>query len=143
MSCKKLLPCGHRCLGVKDEKRCFPCINKECKEYTNLFDQCLDKKLKTKWVTPKITFSHCMCSQCNQCIETPYNDNLTNLIKQSMKLYSRIEKQLKERIKLEKIDKDPRISNPKDPYFNKLFDYGMHKISFFFVQNVKILISQG
>jgi len=48
-----------------------------------------------------------------------------------MQLYSQIEKQLKERIKLEGIDKDPRLSNPKDPYFNKLFEYGMHKISFY------------
>jgi len=28
--CDKKLPCGHWCRGFKNEKRCLPCLNKDC-----------------------------------------------------------------------------------------------------------------
>ena len=29
-SCQKMLPCGHHCCGLKDERKCLPCLNLEC-----------------------------------------------------------------------------------------------------------------
>ena len=37
-SCKKLLPCGHQCLGTKYEKNCLDCLNSSCKSYVNNYD---------------------------------------------------------------------------------------------------------
>jgi len=41
-SCKKKLKCGHKCFGVNGEKVCPPCLNNQCKNYKNLFDQDMD-----------------------------------------------------------------------------------------------------
>ncbi len=38
-ACKKVLHCGHKCFGVKNEKSCPPCIVKECPGYRAQFDQ--------------------------------------------------------------------------------------------------------
>ena len=43
ISCKKHLICGHKCFGVKTEKQCPPCLDKNCENYGGLFDQ--DKDL--------------------------------------------------------------------------------------------------
>ena len=36
-----------------------------------------------------------------------------------------------ERIKIEGLDKDPRLKDPKDKYFNKLEEFGMTRISYY------------
>ena len=38
-SCKKILKCGHKCLGVLKEKKCPPCLDKNCPNYKGLFEQ--------------------------------------------------------------------------------------------------------
>lgn len=40
--CKKVLPCGHKCFGVKNERNCPPCLDKECKDFHGNFDQSKD-----------------------------------------------------------------------------------------------------
>ena len=42
LSCKKILPCGHKCLGVKSETKCPPCLHSDCKNFVKLFDQDCD-----------------------------------------------------------------------------------------------------
>ena len=37
--CKKVLKCGHKCLGVLNEKKCPPCLDKNCENYGGLYDQ--------------------------------------------------------------------------------------------------------
>ena len=39
ISCKKKLKCGHKCFGVNNEKKCPPCLDKECKQYGGQFEQ--------------------------------------------------------------------------------------------------------
>ena len=39
ISCKKRIPCGHKCLGVNGEKSCPPCLDRECKQFGGQFDQ--------------------------------------------------------------------------------------------------------
>ena len=41
-SCKKVLPCGHKCFGCKDELKCPPCLVPDCPQYGKLFDQDVD-----------------------------------------------------------------------------------------------------
>ena len=33
ISCKKILPCGHKCFGVNGEITCPPCLVRECKQF--------------------------------------------------------------------------------------------------------------
>ena len=39
ISCKKRLPCGHKCFGVDGELQCPPCIDKECNQFGGQFGQ--------------------------------------------------------------------------------------------------------
>ena len=39
ISCKKRLPCGHKCFGVNNERQCPPCIDKECNQFGGQFGQ--------------------------------------------------------------------------------------------------------
>ena len=39
VSCKKILPCGHKCFGVNGELQCPPCIDEECKSFGGQFKQ--------------------------------------------------------------------------------------------------------
>ena len=39
LSCKKHLQCGHKCFGVKSETKCPPCIDPDCSQFVNIFDQ--------------------------------------------------------------------------------------------------------
>ncbi len=34
--CRKIKDCGCKCLGVKDEEQCLPCLKEDCKESPNL-----------------------------------------------------------------------------------------------------------
>lgn len=161
-SCGKKLNCGHICFGTKIEKKCIPCIKKECNDYKNFFDQtedsycpicfaeglgsapvvkltcghfihhkCLEKRLTSKWVGPKITFSHIKCPQCNNWLDAPNNPDIQKLINESKTLFEKINKMVSERMKIERIDKDPRLSNPNDPYYGKSLEYAFHEISYY------------
>ena len=44
--CKKVLKCGHKCLGVLNEKKCPPCLDKNCENYGGLFEQEKDEYCK-------------------------------------------------------------------------------------------------
>ena len=39
ISCKKKIPCGHKCFGVDGEKSCPPCLEKKCEKFGGNFDQ--------------------------------------------------------------------------------------------------------
>ena len=39
ISCKKRLPCGHKCFGVNGEMKCPPCIDNECKSFAGQYGQ--------------------------------------------------------------------------------------------------------
>ena len=39
ISCKKTLPCGHKCFGVEGELQCPPCIDDECRSFGGEFGQ--------------------------------------------------------------------------------------------------------
>jgi len=43
ISCKKRLPCGHKCFGVNGELNCPPCIDKECQQYGGKLGQNKDE----------------------------------------------------------------------------------------------------
>ena len=39
LECKEILDCGHNCLGVIGEINCPPCLDDNCKNYGNLYNQ--------------------------------------------------------------------------------------------------------
>ena len=161
-SCTKKLKCGHDCFGHKSESSCSSCLNPECKDFNDKYNQnseeycsicyteslgsapvvktkcghyyhhhCIISKLKKKFVGPKITFGYAECSQCKNWLEFPNNPDLQILAKESYDLYNTIDKMLLERMKFEGLDKDPRLSNPNDVFYNKPKDFGMKSIAYY------------
>ena len=45
--CGKPLDCGHACKGVKDERKCLPCLNETCAKDNGLFDDVHEDELCT------------------------------------------------------------------------------------------------
>ena len=41
MVCRKRLPCGHWCNGIKDEEKCLPCLEPDCEGHTNKLWSCI------------------------------------------------------------------------------------------------------
>ena len=167
-SCAKKLKCQHNCFGTKIENKCLPCLNKECKDYVNNYDQnvdtycpicfseglgsapvvkltcghyihhkCIEIRLKNKWNGPKITFSHIKCPSCNNTLDAPNHPDIQKLIDEAKALHEKITKMVTERMKIEGIDKDPRLANPSDPYYGKTLEYAMHKISYYLCSKCK------
>jgi len=50
ISCKKRLPCGHKCFGVYGERECPPCIDKKCNQFNGKFGQNKDEYCIICWV---------------------------------------------------------------------------------------------
>ena len=158
ISCKKTLPCGHKCFGVNGEKDCPPCLYRECSksgQYKENFCficlnedlintpivisncghylhyHCIKKRLETKWIGPKINFNYLMCPICNIMLDLDSNPELQNLINENKKLYEIIKEMSLKRLKYEKLDKDPRLTDIKSPWFNKVEIFAMESLSYF------------
>ena len=162
LSCKKKLPCGHKCFGVNGEKICPPCIDKECPQFKGQFGQnkddycvicyteglvgapivalscghymhyiCVKKRLQTKWIGPKITFNHCLCPSCNKWFDCQTVPELQKMIDENKKLYEEIKEMSLKRLKFEDLDKDPRLTDPKSPWFGKKVEFAMKRLSYY------------
>jgi E3 ubiquitin-protein ligase MYCBP2 len=161
-ACNKLLKCGHKCWGCKGEKVCPPCIDKECSQYVNIFDQnsdsycnicfceglgnspvvlmgcnhfihykCLSTRLSKKWTGPKITFSHCLCPQCNNWVSSPNVAELQEIIKENTALYEEICKKALERLKFDGLYKDPKLTEPNSKWYKKDLEYALMRLSYY------------
>lgn len=158
ISCKKILPCGHKCFGVNGEKVCPPCLYKECSKSEQhkenfcficlnedlintpivvsncghyLHYHCIKKRLETKWIGPKINFNYLMCPMCNIMLDFDSHPELHNLITENKKLYETIKELSLKRLKYERLEKDPRLTDTKSPWFNKIEIYAMQSLSYF------------
>ena len=76
--------------------------------------------IKKKWATPRIVFSFLDCPSCKRRIEAGHCQILAPFIAEAKEVEKVIIKKAVERAKHEEIDKDPRLKDPNDHYFNKL-----------------------
>jgi hypothetical protein len=77
-------------------------------------------KIKPKWLGARIFFSFMDCPSCKREIEAPYCNEIQNELKPSKILKEVVVKKAVERAKIEGLDKEPRIKNPDDEFFNNL-----------------------
>jgi len=152
-----MLPCGHACVGVREETRCPPCPTcLDCMQspdeicnicYTeelgaapavmldcgHLFHyECVRKRISEGWPTPQITFGFLECPLCNMRITAPILDKSMQPMR---KLYRELEhmahKQLTEDINMFKEDLKDEMSefyeNPVGLALRKLAYYECFK----------------
>ena len=106
-----------------------PIIVTSCGHYMHYL--CLKKRLETKWIGPKITFNHCLCPACNKWFDVESVPEIQKMITENKKLYESIKEMALKRLKFEDLDKDPRLTDPKSPWFGKNVEFAMKRLSYY------------
>ena len=88
-------------------------------------------KVKAKWAGARIGFAFMDCPTCKREIKAPYCGTLEAELKEPRKMKEQISQKAVERAKVEGLDKDPRLSNPDDDYYNDLQKYALARMSFY------------
>lgn len=167
-SCKKVLACGHDCPGHSKESKCLPCLDSNCKNYNDQYDQdlesycaicysesigsapnvkldcghifhhhCIVERLHKKWIGPEINLKFIKCISCNAWLSSPNNTDIQLVISPFLDLNKKIIEMTTERIKFEGLDKDKRVKDPNDKYYNKPLEYGLDKIQYYMCYKCK------
>lgn len=76
-------------------------------------------------------FGFLECSECKQRIEAPHCPTIHNELTEVWKIEDEVIKKSLERSKHEGIDKDARLKDPGDPYFNDLQKYALFKLAYY------------
>ena len=106
-----------------------PIVVTSCGHYMHY--ACIKKRLETKWIGPKITFNHCLCPSCNKWFDVYTVPELQKMIDENKKLYESIKEMALKRLKFEDLDKDPRLTDPKSPWFGKNVEFAMKRLSYY------------
>ena len=106
-----------------------PCVKLDCNHIFHL--DCLMSKIKTKWLGARIFFSFMDCPTCKREIKATYCPEIENELKDSRILKEAVVKKALERAKIEGLDKDVRLQNPDDVYYNDLQSYALSRLSFY------------
>lgn len=77
-------------------------------------------RVKTSWIGARIVFNFMDCTVCKREISAKNCKELEKELEQPRKLKKRVVEKALERAKAEGIDKDERLRDPSDDYFNDL-----------------------
>jgi len=156
-SCRQRLSCGHHCYGVKNEHRCLPCLNENCRDSNNEHDfcsicfieglgaapsvqmicghivhyHCLVTQLEKRWVGPRITFNFAKCPSCNEWAHVPDSSHITSLMDSILELFSDIREKALKRLKFEGMENDSRLTTHGDHYYNQREKYALDRLSYY------------
>lgn len=90
------------------------------------------KILKTRWQSPRIVFGFTNCPQCKSIkISAPHCPAISQQTNEINKFEQEVMEKSLLRIKFEGLDKDPRLSDPKDEYYNDLQKFAMYKLAYY------------
>ncbi|CAI2362857.1 unnamed protein product [Moneuplotes crassus] len=106
-----------------------PCIQLGCKHIFHV--DCITEIIQNKWAGPRITFLFKKCPSCKAEIDAYNHPQISELLEEACELEEEIIKLAVERAKVEGIDKDPRLKNKKDEYYNDLERYAMERMSYY------------
>jgi len=157
ISCKKVLDCGHKCGGIKGEKRHLDCLEVSCAERQNLSqnrDQycticycedlgsapaiqlacghvfhytCVKEKLSNKWPGARMTFGYLTCPTCKQRMSHP---SINSIVAVQCNLRDRVQDMANERLEIEGLLQDPRLQ-PNGSYHKRQEEFAMDKLAFY------------
>jgi E3 ubiquitin-protein ligase MYCBP2 len=106
-----------------------PSLMPECGHLCH--EDCLMNRIKKRWSGPRITFSFCECPACRKWASVPNHPEITKEMKLITTLYEEIKKKALERIKFEGLDKDKRLHDPADKFYNKPEEYAMTRLCYY------------
>lgn len=82
--------------------------------------ECILKKLKNRWFSPRIVFGFLKCPACNDKIMADHIPAIKKETREMIAYEKLVMKKALERGKFEDLDKDPRLKDPNDAYYNNL-----------------------
>lgn len=157
-ACRKSLPCGHMCGGVKEEKEHLPCLH-GCQKDANLKQDgedmcmvcytdslfaapsvqlkcghvfhfhCTWKSLESKWNGPRILFRFLFCSICQTSpLEAP---QLEKVFRPMMSLYEKVKSKAMMRLEYENKSKVDALTDPKSKFFQKPGEYSLDRYTYY------------
>lgn len=106
-----------------------PCVKLTCNHIFHL--HCILTKVKNRWPGPRIVFSYLECPECKKKVDAPHCPALVEELNESKVIEDDVLKKVVERAKFEGIDKDPRLKDPNDKFFNDLRGYAIYKLSYY------------
>ena len=106
-----------------------PCVQLECKHIFHL--ECILNKVKKKWPGPRIVFNFLECPSCKKRIRASHCKILTDEVKQSEVVEEDVMKKATERAKFEGLEKNPRLKDPNDKFYNDLRGFSIYKLSYY------------
>jgi len=112
-----------------------PLVRSDCNHLVH--HHCVLNTYKKKWVGPKIEFKFAKCTKCNKWLSFKNNPDLNSISNENKELYDGIEKKMIERMKFEGLDKDKRLSNPEDPFYNNPLEFGWKSIAYYMCSKCK------
>ncbi|CDW73844.1 myc binding protein 2 [Stylonychia lemnae] len=142
------LPCLHpecvkadetKTLGIDGNSTCPVCytetlsqgdsVQLNCK---HLFHRkCIETILTNKQTDPRISFGYLDCPCCGIQMEGANSPAIIALLDEGKNLIKTIIDMSLQRAVIEGIDKDERLTNPEDRFYNDLQEYALYKLAFY------------
>ena len=94
---------------------------------------CIAKIIRDKGNSLRLVFNYLFCpvNECKQMMSFPYNAELNQLILEGQSLLKVVKDKALQRAKHEGLDKDPRLSNINDFYYNNLQEFAVFKCAYY------------
>lgn len=157
LSCTKMLPCDHCCIGIKGETKCIPCLDETCNkddgsqkldDYCNicwvddlksapciLLDcghvfhfECVKSKIASGWSGYRISFGFLDCALCKQQMS---HVALKDVLKPWLDLLQQVKEKAVARFHVLKLEDTPEVKDRKSPFFKSPEKYSMYRFSYF------------
>ena len=150
-ACTEILPCGHRCGGIKGERHhpvCMfdECVKKRgdepiqcvyCQENLNtapfiklgcghyVHYHCVLECMKVAWSTKRMTFQFLNCPTCKKPLNLTGNTEASKLYKQHFKLRAKVLKLSLDRLRIEMAEHRVHLNNPQHRFYNDQDSYAL------------------
>jgi E3 ubiquitin-protein ligase MYCBP2 len=154
--CTKRLPCGHQCIGCRDEQTCLPCVygcqpdyginaHDKCRicsaedlcegpcvqlECGHVFHySCIEEKLKYRWELqgPRISFAFLNCPLCRQQMKSPV---ISDLMDPLLKIKEKVEKMVLLRLEYENLANHDALKKG-GAFYGDQIGFGMHTFAYY------------
>lgn len=162
MSCKKILPCGHKCSGVVGEQVCPPCLSKDCPFRNTSTEKCpicfdpIEKYPTIELTCQHLFHYHCIKKYINSKNETDltfkYNihcplcrnlffaeniPGLEKVIEENKEMHEKIIGMALERLKQEGMENNKQLTDKNSYYYQKPKEFAMDTFSFYMCSKCK------
>ena len=94
---------------------------------------CIARIIRGKWPSPRLVFNflYCPVKGCKKLMSFPQHPELQQLLLEGQAILKVVREKALDRGKHEGLDKEPRLSNINDFYYNNLQDFAMFKCAYY------------